>query len=136
MLDKLANTQRIAKNTLLLYARMLFNLVVSLYASRLVLQALGVEDYGIYNVVGGFVSMFSMISGSLSSASSRFLTFELGRNDESRLQQMFATSFTIQILLAVVILLLCESVVGVPVLDADISLQFAHRPVQCGDHSA
>ncbi len=110
MPDKLANTQRIAKNTLLLYARMLFNLVVSLYASRLVLQALGVEDYGIYNVVGGFVSMFSMISGSLSSASSRFLTFELGRNDESRLKQMFATSFTIQILLAVVILLLCESV--------------------------
>ena len=72
------NNKRIAKNTLLLYFRMLLTMVVSLYTSRVVLGALGVEDYGIYNVVGGVVAMFSMLSGSLSAAISRFITFELG----------------------------------------------------------
>lgn len=66
---------------MMLYIRMLFGMLVSLYTSRVVLQALGVEDYGIYNVVGGVVAMFSMISTSLSSSVSRFLTFELGRGD-------------------------------------------------------
>lgn len=66
------NLQRIAKNTLMLYIRMLFGMLVSLYTSRVVLQTLGVEDYGIYNVVGGVVAMFSMISSSLSSAVGRF----------------------------------------------------------------
>lgn len=73
------NSKRIAKNTLLLYGRMLLMMLVSLYTSRVVLNALGVEDYGIYNVVGGVVAMFSVISGSLSAAISRFLTFELGK---------------------------------------------------------
>ena len=84
------NTKRIAKNTLMLYVRMLFGMLVSLYTSRIVLQALGVEDYGIYNVVGGFVSMFSMVSSSLSSAVSRFLTFELGRSDMEQLKKAIA----------------------------------------------
>lgn len=75
------NTKRIAKNTLMLYGRMLFSMVVSLYTSRVVLNTLGVEDYGIQNVVGGFVTMFSIFSNSLSSSVSRFLTFELGRGD-------------------------------------------------------
>ena len=86
------NTKRIAKNTLMLYVRMLFSMLVSLYTSRVVLQALGVEDYGIYNVVGGFVAMFSLISSSLSSAVSRFITFELGRGDLQRLRDTFSTS--------------------------------------------
>ncbi len=73
------NNKRIAKNTLLLYIRTLFTMAVSLYTSRVVLNALGVEDFGIYNVVGGVVAMFSMLSGSLSAATSRFLTFELGK---------------------------------------------------------
>lgn len=72
------NNKRIAKNTLLLYVRMLFMMIVSLYTSRVILNALGVEDFGIYNVVGGVVAMFSVISGSLSTAISRFITFELG----------------------------------------------------------
>ena len=71
--------KRIAKNTLLLYFRMLLVMAVSLYTSRLVLQALGVEDYGIYNVVGGFVSLCSVFSAAISSAISRFLTIELAR---------------------------------------------------------
>ena len=75
------NNKRIAKNTLLLYVRMLFMMIVSLYTSRVILKALGVEDFGIYNVVGGVVAMFSVISGSLSTAISRFITFELGKGD-------------------------------------------------------
>ena len=75
MSDNRENTKRIAKNTLMLYVRMLFSMIVSLYTSRVILNMLGVEDYGIYNVVGGFVSMFSLISSALSSATSRFITF-------------------------------------------------------------
>ena len=104
------NTKRIAKNTIMLYIRMLFGMLVSLYTSRVVLQALGVEDYGIYNVVGGFVAMFSMISNSLSSSVSRFLTFELGRGDMDRLKKVFSTSVSIHILLIIIILLLAETV--------------------------
>lgn len=83
------NTKRIAKNTLMLYVRMLFGMLISLYTSRVVLQALGVEDYGIYNVVGGVVAMFSMVSSSLSSSVSRFLTFELGKGDMEGLKKSF-----------------------------------------------
>ena len=83
------NIKRIAKNTLLLYIRMLFGMLVSLYTSRVILNTLGVEDYGIYNVVGGVVAMFSIISNSLSVAVSRFLTFELGTGNRNKLQRIF-----------------------------------------------
>ena len=83
------NNKRIAKNTLLLYVRMLFMMIVSLYTSRVILNALGVEDFGIYNVVGGVVAMFSVISGSLSTAISRFITFELGKGDQCKLNKIF-----------------------------------------------
>lgn len=104
------NTKRIAKNTIMLYIRMLFGMLVSLYTSRVVLQALGVEDYGIYNVVGGVVAMFSVISSSLSSSVSRFLTFELGRGDKENLERVFSTSLTIQVVLVVIIVLLSETI--------------------------
>lgn len=104
------NTKRIAKNTLMLYGRMLFSMVVSLYTSRVVLNTLGVEDYGIYNVVGGFVGMFSLISGSLSSSVSRFLTFELGKGDMEKLKRVFSTSLIIHIGLALIVFILAESV--------------------------
>ena len=104
------NTRRIAKNTLMLYIRMLFSMLVSLYTSRVVLNTLGVEDYGIYNVVGGFVAMFSLISNSLSASVSRFLTFELGRGDMQRLKEIFSTSILIHIVLAVIVFILAESV--------------------------
>ena len=104
------NTKRIAKNTLMLYGRMLIGMLVSLYTSRVVLQALGVEDYGIYNVVGGVVAMFSMISNSLSSSVNRFLTFELGRGDLNALKRVFSTSLTIHVVLAVIVVLLAETV--------------------------
>lgn len=97
------NTKRIAKNTLMLYVRMLFSMLVSLYTSRVVLNALGVEDYGIYNIVGGFVAMFSLVSSSLSSSASRFITFELGRGDHERLRKVFSTSLSTQITLCLII---------------------------------
>lgn len=104
------NTKRIAKNTLMLYGRMLFSMLVSLYTSRVVLQALGVEDYGIYNVVGGVVSMFSIVSNSLTSSVSRFLTFELGKGDTDGLKRVFSTSLSIQLVLAGIIVVLSETV--------------------------
>lgn len=110
MINQQENTKQIAKNTLMLYVRMLFGMLVSLYTSRVVLQALGVEDYGIYNVVGGVVAMFSMISSSLSSSVSRFLTFELGRGDTQQLKKVFSTSLCIHFVLAGIVLLLAESI--------------------------
>ena len=106
------NNKRIAKNTLLLYIRMLFMMAVSLYTSRVVLQTLGVEDFGIYNVVGGVVSMFSVISGSLSAAISRFITYELGTGNKDKLIKIFSSSVTIQLGLGLIILILAE-VIGV-----------------------
>ena len=115
------NNKRIAKNTLLLYFRMLFMMVVSLYTSRVILNALGVEDFGIYNVVGGVVAMFSVISGSLSAAISRFITYELGKGDQSKLNKIFSASVTIQLLLSLIIVILIESV-GVWFLNAKMTI--------------
>ena len=102
------NNKRIAKNTLFLYFRQILVMAVSLYTVRVVLAALGVEDYGIYNVVGGFVSMFNILSGALSVAISRFITFEMGRNgdDIRRMQQIFSSSVIIQVVMGLLVSLL------------------------------
>ena len=73
-----SSNKKIAKNTLFLYFRMLFTIVISLYTSRVILKVLGIDDFGIYQVVGGVVGILSFLNGALSSGSSRFLTFELG----------------------------------------------------------
>ena len=104
------NSKRIAKNTILLYVRMLFLMLIGLYTSRVILDSLGVDDYGIYNVVGGVVSMFTMISGALSASISRFITFELGENNEEKLKRVFSSSLTIQIILSVIFLLLSDTI--------------------------
>ena len=104
------NNKRIAKNTLLLYFRMLFLMAVSLYTSRIVLNALGVEDFGIYNVVGGVVTMFSVLSGSLSAAISRFITYEIGKGNQDKLNKIFSSAVTIQLGLAGIIILLAETI--------------------------
>lgn len=108
MSDTVQNNKRIAKNTILLYIRMLFIMIISLFTSRINLQSLGVEDFGIYNVVGGVVAMFSVFSGSLATAISRFITFELGKNNKDRLNKVFSTAVSIQILLAVFIIFIAE----------------------------
>lgn len=104
------SNKRLAKNTLFLYFRMLFVMVIGLYTSRVVLRTLGVEDFGIYNVVGSFVSMFSLISGALTAAVSRFLNIEMGRKDSTKLKDVFSTAINIHIILAVIILLVAEMI--------------------------
>lgn len=104
-----SNNKRIAKNTLLLYFRMLLIMAVSLYTSRVVLKELGVDDYGIYNVVGGVVAMFNILSGALSAAISRFITFELGKENSEKLKKVFSSAITIQIFIAIIIILLAET---------------------------
>ncbi len=105
--DITQNSKRVVKNTMFLYFRTLLVMGIGLYTSRLVLQVLGIDDFGIYNVVGGFVSMFSLLSGSLTVASQRFLAFELGKK-ESNIQKIFSSTVTIHICLAVVLFLLLE----------------------------
>lgn len=104
------NNKRIAKNTLLLYMRTLFIMLVTLYTSRVVLNTLGVTDYGVYNVVGGVVAMFGFINGSMSSATQRYITFALGKGDMKRLQTVFSTSLQIHFLIAALIVVLGETV--------------------------
>lgn len=110
MLEDSQKNKRIAKNTLLLYVRMLFSMLISLYTSRVILQTLGVKDYGIYNVVGGVVTMFSILSGSLSAAISRFITYELGKGDTKKLSTIFSSVVNIQIGLSLIIVLLAETI--------------------------
>ncbi len=105
-----STNRRIAKNTLLLYFRMLFLMVISLWTSRIVLAALGVEDYGIYNVVGGVVALFTGISASLITSITRFITYEIGRGAGGRLGIVFSTSVTIQALIALCFLVIAETV--------------------------
>lgn len=104
------NNKRIAKNTLILYVRMLFTVGISFYSTRLILANLGVENYGIYNVIGGFVSMFYMVTSTMTQAVSRFLTFDLGRGDIVKLQKTFSTSVNILLLMSLVVVLLAETV--------------------------
>lgn len=108
--NEISNNKRIAKNTIMLYIRMLLSMVVSLYTSRVVLNTLGVEDYGIYGVVGGVVAMFSFLNNTMSGATSRFLTFEMGRGDFKRLKNTFSSALIIHLFIVCAILLLAETI--------------------------
>lgn len=103
------SNNRIAKNTLFLYVRMIFVLVVSLYTSRVILTTLGVEDYGLYNVVAGFVSMFGFLNATLSSSMQRFYNYEGTRNKEAGFQTVYETGFYIHVALSIVLLLVLET---------------------------
>ncbi len=105
-----ANNKRIAKNTLLLYVRMLFSMLVSLYTSRVILQTLGVEDYGVYNVVGGVITMFTFLNGAMSSATSRYITFEIGKSNIEQLKKVFSTALQIHAIIALLIVILGETI--------------------------
>lgn len=96
----------------MLYIRMLFLMIVNLYTSRVILQALGVEDYGVYNAIAGFIAMFSMVSSAIAGAISRFITFVLGQGDKDKLKKVFSTAIIIQLTLAAIVVVLVE-VVGV-----------------------
>lgn len=110
MSDNLSSNKRIAKNTLLLYARMLFSMIVSLYTSRVVLATLGVDDYGLYNVVGGVVTMFTFISLAMGNSTNRYITFALGKGDEEELKQVVSAACVIHWVIAILTLILAETV--------------------------
>ena len=110
MSDTSSANKRIAKNTLVLYVRMLFTMGISLFTSRVVLQTLGVEDYGISSVVGGVISMFTFINAAMVSSTQRYLNFELVRGDANQLRSVFSTSWQIHALIALAIIVLSETV--------------------------
>lgn len=104
-----SESKRLAKNTMVLTFKMLFLLVVNLYTSRVLLKALGIDDYGIYNAVGGIVTMFAIISGAITAAITRFLTFELGNGNRDKLSKIFSTAIIIQAAIAVIVIILAET---------------------------
>ena len=104
------NNKCIAKNTIVLYLRMIFILCVGLFTSRVVLNTLGVVDYGLYNVVGGFVTIFTFLNGAMSTATQRFITFELAKGDIERQKATFSTAIIIHFVLAALIFLFAETV--------------------------
>lgn len=106
----LSNNARIAKNTILLYGRMILLMGVSLYTSRVVLATLGIEDYGIYNVVGGFIGMFAFLNGAMSSCTQRYITFALGKGDEGELKKIFSTSLITHMIIAAIVFMLAETI--------------------------
>lgn len=103
------STRRIAKNTILLYLRMVVTMLVSLFTSRVILQTLGISDYGIYNVVGGFVSMIAYMNSVFVDADQRFITFYLGQGNLEKLKRIFSTAVTVQIVFSIVILCIAET---------------------------
>ena len=111
-MDNSANNKRIAKNTIYLYIRMLVSLLIGLYTSRVFLEALGVEDYGIYNIVGGFVALFAILTNTIRSAAQRFITYALGQGDSIKLRQTFSTFITLYIIVAIGIFLIGE-IIGI-----------------------
>jgi O-antigen/teichoic acid export membrane protein len=105
-----SNTQRIAKNTLMLYFRQILIMLVSLYTVRVVLEVLGAEDYGIYNVVAGVVVLFSFLNSAMSSATQRFLNYTLGQNNSEKARDVFSISFLIYFLLSILLIALAETI--------------------------
>ena len=110
MSTEISNNKRIAKNTLYLYIRMLITLIVSLYTSRVILQNLGVDDFGIYNVVGGVIVLFSFISNALRVSSQRYVSYELGLRENGNPNRVFCMSIQCLMFLAAIILILAETV--------------------------
>lgn len=108
--DIQSNNKRIAKNTLYLYVRMFLMMGIAFYTSRVILQVLGVEDYGIYNVVGGLVSMFGILNGSMSSASQRYITVALGERNIYKLKKIFSTCLQIHVIIGILTILLIETI--------------------------
>lgn len=108
--DKTSNNKRIVKNTAFLYIRMLIMLFISFFTSRVILQSLGIVDYGIYNVVGGVVAMFSFFNAALSGATGRFLSYEIGIGNKEKLKKTFQSAFTIHVFIGLIIVILIETI--------------------------
>lgn len=109
MAESNSDSRRVAKNTIMLYLRMIILMIIGLFTSRVILQALGVENYGINSVIAGFLSMFGIITSSMSAAISRFITVELGRGKFESLKQVFSTSISVQLFIGILIMILIET---------------------------
>ena len=130
-----AENRRIAKNSIFLYIRMFFTMLIGLYTSRVVLKVLGVQDYGIYEVVGGIITFFTFLNTTMAAATQRFLNFEIGRGNQERLHKVFCTALNIHIIIAVIIVLVAESV-GIWFIDNKLNIPAdrifaAHIVFQC-----
>lgn len=121
MPSNIGTNKTIARNTLLLYFRMLLTMGVALYTSRVILQILGIDDFGIYEAVGGIVAFLSFLNSALASGSSRFLSYELGKGGEVRMERNFSTILYIHIALAIVIVLIAETL-GVYFLNNELNI--------------
>lgn len=108
MADFSSNNKQIAKNTLFMYLRMFLTMGMGLYTSRVVLNSLGVEDYGLYNVIGGIIAMFGFINGAMTNTTSRYISYYLG-HDERMLSKVFSMTFLIHAIIAFLIVLMSES---------------------------
>jgi O-antigen/teichoic acid export membrane protein len=109
--ENIKNNNRIIKNSLFLYFRLILTLCISLYTSRTVLYYLGVEDFGIYNVVGGIVTMMTFLSGAMASASQRFFSYEIGKGNKEQLKKVFKMSVNIHLIIIIMVLILAETLV-------------------------
>ena len=105
-----SSNKRIAKNTIFLYIRMMLLIGVNFYTTRVVLEALGVNDYGLYNVVAGFVAMVTFINQSMTSSIQRFLNYEMGTGNQARIKEIFSSALAAQFLLVGLIFIFAESI--------------------------
>lgn len=110
MSNSYPNNSRIAKNTIVLYFRMILLMCVTLYTSRVVLATLGIEDYGIYNVVGGFIGMFAFLNSAMSSSTQRYITFALGKGDSEYINNVFSTSIITHFIISIIVFTLAETI--------------------------
>lgn len=106
----MSDNKRIAKNTIFLYFRMALTMIVALYTSRIVLEVLGASDYGLYNVVGGIVTMLGFLNGSISSGTSRFITYELGLGNREKLRDVFNVALVCHIIIAILVFIIAETI--------------------------
>lgn len=106
----MSDNKRIAKNTVFLYIRMFLIMGVTLYTSRIVLKVLGGDDFGLYSVIGGIVMIFTFLNGALAGATSRFITYELGRKDNEKLHKVFNVAFAIHVIIALIVVILSETI--------------------------
>lgn len=105
-----SDNKRVAKNAFILYLRMFFTMGVTIYTSRVVLNALGVEDYGIHNVAGGLISMFTFVNSAMNSTCQRFLNFAMGKGDQAYVRKVFSTSIQLQVFLSLIVIILAETI--------------------------
>lgn len=123
MTDSISNSKRVAKNTLFLYFRMFLTMVISFFTSRVVLEVLGIEDYGIYNIVGGLVVLFTFLNNALVNATQRYLNLAVGKGDFEEQQQVFSASIKLYVYLSVVLFIALETV-GLWFLNCELNIPF------------